>query len=145
MSTQKQIEWQTKRHEATIWLRETFPLLFSSDMKPLKVGIRQDIVAANKEGLPEEKWIDCAIRYYVHAYAYLRLIKPGAIRFNLEGMPDGEVSEEDAAHAKQAFDAHKKKVKDNSRQMKEQRRILREQAKKEAAIIIPAACTYELK
>jgi len=138
MNKQKKLEWYAKRLQAMVWLREAFPLLFSSDPKLLKVGIRQDIVAANKEGMPEEKWIGIALRNYVHSYAYQKRMKPGALRFDPEGLPAGEVSEEEAARAKEACNAYKKKVAANYKQIKAERQNLRDKEKKAAiAVVIP--------
>lgn len=138
MNKQKQSEWYAKRLEAIVWLRETFPLVFTSNIKPLKVGIRQDILALNKEGMPGEKWIGYAIRNYVNAHTYLKLMKPGAQRFNLQGMPEGEVNKEDAERAKMALDVNKKKMVANCKKLKTERLMLREGAKKEVAIVVPA-------
>lgn len=137
MSKQKPIEWHANRLEAMIWLRENFPLLFSSEIKLLKVGIRQDIIATNKKDMPKEKWINCAIRHYVHNYSYLKLMKQGALRFNLEGMPENEISEEDAARAKEVLNTQKKQVAVNARQIRSERRVLQEKTKKEPAMISP--------
>ena len=133
MNKQKKIEWHAKRHETMSWLRENFPLVFGSAIKPLKVGIREDILTSNKEGMPQNKWIGCALRHYVHSCSYLSLMKLGATRFNLEGTPEGEVNAEEAECAKQALEDYKKKLKTQSRQIKAQRQALREKAKKEAA------------
>lgn len=95
------------------------------------MGIRQDIVATNKEGLPEERWIRIALRNYVHSHAYQKRMKPGALRFNLEGLPAGEVSEEDAVRAKEAFNAYNKKVAAKYKQIKSDRRELQNKEKRQ--------------
>lgn len=88
--------------------------------------------------MPEEKWIGYAIRNYVHTHAYLKLMKPDAQRFNLQGMPEGEVNKEDVERAKSALDINKKKMTANCKQLKTVRLALRETAKKEVAIVVPA-------
>jgi ProP effector len=64
--------------------------------KPLKLGIRNDLVAA---GTVSETEIGRALQFYCRRPMYLRSCIVGAVRIDLSGKPSGVVSETDAAHA----------------------------------------------
>ena len=108
MGKQDNIEWNQQRVQAMAWLRQSFPCIFSLDVKPLKIGITQDILATHLNGAPNEVWIRRAIGYHVRSHFYLKRIKQGAYRFNLEGQPDGEVTDVEAASAKEMLIACQK-------------------------------------
>jgi sRNA-binding protein len=64
--------------------------------KPLKLGIRDDLVAA---GIVSETEIGRALQFNCHRPMYLRSCIAGAVRIDLSGKPSGVVSETDAVHA----------------------------------------------
>jgi sRNA-binding protein len=51
VSTENRQAWFAKRRQTLIWLMEQFPLAFSNGIKPLKVGIHQDIFESNAGGV----------------------------------------------------------------------------------------------
>ena len=136
MNKQKQIEWHSNRGKAMVWLRETYPCLFSSITKPIKLGIHEDIISENKEGMPEKAWINHALRYYVNSTTYLKHMKPGASRFNLAGIPDGKVSEEAALFAKKALKDHKNTWAEKARKIKSAGLVLENKENKGAETTI---------
>ncbi len=128
MGKQSNVEWTAQRVQAMAWLRESFPTIFSLDIKPLKIGITQDILATQLDGAPDEAFIRRAIGYHVQSNFYLRRMKPGFYRFNIEGQPDGEVTEIEAALAKKILTARQKKSVQKATQIKIDRKVARDLA-----------------
>jgi len=100
MNTNSRQEWFAKRHQTLVWLREKFPLAFPRDPKPLKIGIHQDIFDSNLDDMPAKVWIRRSLCHYVKSYAYLNALVTGKERLDLQGMPTGQVSEQEATQAK---------------------------------------------
>lgn len=92
-------------HEDAITLLTTWwPALFSeTSVKPLKVGIRDDLRADRKaRDLPFfDKKIRRALKTYTQTPQYLAVLITGAPRYDIQGHPVGIVSDEDASHAKE--------------------------------------------
>ncbi|NYZ70309.1 hypothetical protein H0A36_30335, partial [Endozoicomonas sp. SM1973] len=61
------------------------------NMKPLKVGINNDLIAENK--LPENT-INFALWRFCKTWAYRELVKENAIRYDKEGNPVGKVEKD---------------------------------------------------
>jgi ProP effector len=83
-------------------LAEKWPCCFSipeSRRRPLKLGIREDVLAALDGAIPAGK-VSAALRWYVSSPEYQRRLVHGAWRVDLNGRPAGTVSEEDEAHAR---------------------------------------------
>lgn len=107
-------------------LMETYPQTFSrNNVRPLKIGIQEDLLADDKVS---KNKIKRALASYVRSLAYYRSLQAGAARIDLKGEPAGEVSEQEAEHARD-------KLKEANRQRREreqQRRAAqREQEKSE--------------
>ena len=134
MGKQGNVEWMEQQIQAMAWLRQSFPSIFSLDIKPLKIGITQDILTAHLDGAPDEVWIRRAIGYYARSNFYLRCMKPGAYRFNIEGQPDGDVTEIEAASAKAMLIARQKKSAQKATQIKLERKAAKESAQAALAI-----------
>ncbi|MCH8550696.1 MAG: ProQ/FinO family protein [Natronospirillum sp.] len=78
-------------------LSETYPDLFNLQApKPLKIGIH---VSLAEDGKLSKTKIRRALNFYVRQLAYIRAVAGGGKRFDLNGEA-GEVSAEDAEHAK---------------------------------------------
>src|SRR5215475_12644254 len=67
--------------------------------RPLKLGIREDVLAALDGAIPAGK-VSAALRWYVSSPEYQRRLVHGAWRVDLNGRPAGTVSQEDEAHAR---------------------------------------------
>jgi ProP effector len=83
-------------------LAESYPLAFVIEprrRRPLKIGIRHDVIAA-LDGAVAPKTVSDALRLYTGNPCYLKSCKTGADRIDLNGNPVGQVSAEDAASAK---------------------------------------------
>jgi sRNA-binding protein len=65
--------------------------------KPLKVGIHEQIIAELAGVVPEAD-IRHALRLYVANYAYLRKIRTGKPRFDLDGTLAGTVTDYEELH-----------------------------------------------
>lgn len=79
-------------------IAELYPLTFNREaVKPLKIGIQDDLVADGK--LAQGK-IKRALASYVRSPLYYKALQAGATRIDLQGQPAGEVTEEQADHAK---------------------------------------------
>lgn len=90
------------------WVK-TYPKAFIPNQpQPLKVGIHDDLQAAESGDL---KKIRRALAGYVKVPRYLHCLKAGAVRLNLQGQPDGCVTQEEADFAQaqlQTLAANKK-------------------------------------
>ncbi|UTW13311.1 ProQ/FINO family protein [Marinobacterium rhizophilum] len=104
-------------------LMETYPKTFSrTGVRPLKIGIQEDLLADEK--IAKNK-IKRALASYVRTLSYYRSLQAGAARIDLAGEAAGEVSEQEAEHAKG-------KLKEINRQRRERDQQQRkEQAEKE--------------
>jgi hypothetical protein len=73
--------------------------------KPLKLGIHHDVMGRWPD--LDRKLLSAAMGYYCGSNGYLAALRPGAIRYDLDGQPSGEVSAEHAASAKARCKARK--------------------------------------
>src|SRR5678810_14001 len=86
-------------------LCQRFPktfFMYQGRRKPLKIGIRDDIVAVLGNEI-EPKLLHHALRHYTLNFNYLHARTLGAERIDLDGNAAGHVSEEDALSAKRAL------------------------------------------
>ncbi|MBU2923409.1 RNA chaperone ProQ [Colwellia sp. 4_MG-2023] len=84
------------------YLTEKFPECFSvkGPVKPLKVGIFQDLA----EKLSDDETVSKtrlrqALRHYTSSWRYLKAIKTGAFRVDIDGKDVAEIDEEQANYA----------------------------------------------
>jgi ProP effector len=77
--------------------------VFQERRKPLKVGIREEVIAA-LAGAAAPKEIALALRFYTANIWYLKACVEGAPRIGLDGNAAGSVSAEEADHAKQRLE-----------------------------------------
>jgi sRNA-binding protein len=83
-----------------VGLAERFPHCFSAydpRRRPLKVGIRSDVLAAAPAFDPDE--LGAALRRYTGSTSYLAAMRAGASRVDLDGNASGTVTMEEAAFA----------------------------------------------
>ena len=85
-------------HEAITQLAELYPNCFRQPGQPLKIGIRNDVIARHPELQPG--LIASALRTYTRSVGYLETLKVGAPRIDLEGNPVGTVTAADEEDAK---------------------------------------------
>ncbi|CAN0579863.1 unnamed protein product, partial [Ectocarpus sp. 12 AP-2014] len=78
------------------WYERYPKAFFKGHTKPLKVGIHQDLV--EREEWPS-KLIRRALANYVNLPRYIKAVRAGAERVDLDGLPAGTVDKEAASHA----------------------------------------------
>lgn len=84
------------------YLYETFPLCFiaEGETKPLKIGLFQDLAERLADDSKVSKTqLRVALRRYTSSWRYLKSVKAGAQRVNLDGEPCGELEQEHIDHA----------------------------------------------
>ncbi|GHB24957.1 ProQ/FINO family protein [Salinicola rhizosphaerae] len=90
------------------WYKRYPQTFFKGHTRPLKTGIHLDLCA--HEPWPE-KLVRRALACYVHLPRYLKSVREGARRVDLEGDDSDVVSQEEAKHAKRQLEALQKKQK----------------------------------
>jgi len=112
---------RTSTKEIIAYLAEKFPACFSIEgpAKPLKVGIFQDLA----EKLSEDETVSKtrlrqALRHYTSSWRYLKAIKLGSFRIDIEGNNAAEIDEAQAEYASKTLKESQekfgnKKPKDN--------------------------------
>ena len=99
-----------RRQEALSWLREHFPETFSKkNLKPMKIGIYEDIFATKIEGIPAKKWTRLALRHYVNSHSYLNALQENTSRIDLNGNEAGVVTKEQSLLAENKLKQSKTK------------------------------------
>jgi len=99
------METETKRistKEIISYLAEKFPACFSLEgpAKPLKVGIFQDLAATLAEDETVSKTrLRQALRHYTSSWRYLKAVKLGSFRVDIEGNDVAEIDQEQADYA----------------------------------------------
>jgi ProP effector len=87
---------------------EAWPRCFSiyaPRRKPLKIGIRADILALTGDAI-EPQLLSAALRHYVNNIHYVgALTAPNAVRVDLAGNPAGTVTDDEREHARAQFAA----------------------------------------
>lgn len=114
------METQIKRistKDIISYLVEKFPACFSlkGPVKPLKVGIFQDLA----EKLDDDETISKtrlrqALRHYTSSWRYLKAIKVGAFRVDIDGNDVAEIDEEQANYASKTLKESQEKFGNNS-------------------------------
>lgn len=108
-------------------LTDAYPAVFDrSNVRPLKIGIQEDLVADEK--VTKNK-IKRALASYVRSLQYLRAVREGADRIDLNGQAAGTVTASESEHAKQQIkainqrrrDAQREREKAQAEQEKQQR------------------------
>lgn len=126
----KQGSDKKERIQTIEWLIEYFPAAFfkhSRDIKPLKIGIFDDIIEfyARLEAPPySKKKIREALNYYSASPAYLTCQKIGNARIDLYGNEIDVVTEDQAKYAYQRYQerytGHRKKTQKNANTSKDE-------------------------
>ncbi|QSX35728.1 RNA chaperone ProQ [Shewanella sedimentimangrovi] len=96
------------------YLYETFPLCFiaEGEAKPLKIGLFQDLAERLADDSKVSKTqLRVALRRYTSSWRYLKCIKEGAVRVDLDGNPCGELEQEHIDHAQATLKESQEKAK----------------------------------
>lgn len=102
---QRSINWPLYR-EQRAHLADLFAVIAYSGQpkRPLAIGIKHDLIGANTGLSPAE--IKHFLRAYTFGPRYLRALKAGADRHDLDGMIAGVVTRDEAQHAALCLRAH---------------------------------------
>ncbi|MDX2370549.1 MAG: RNA chaperone ProQ [Colwellia sp.] len=99
------------------YLTEKFPACFSikGPVKPLKVGIFQDL----SEKLIDDETVSKtrlrqALRHYTSSWRYLKAIKVGTFRVDIDGKDVAEIDEDQANYASKTLKESQEKFSNNS-------------------------------
>ncbi|MEI6893083.1 MAG: RNA chaperone ProQ [Colwellia sp.] len=103
---------RTSTKDIIAYLAEKFPECFSikGSVKPLKIGIFQDLA----EKLIADETVSKtrlrqALRHYTSSWRYLKVIKVGISRIDIEGKEVADIDEEQAAYASKTLKASQEK------------------------------------
>ena len=99
------------------YLAEKFPECFSvkGPVKPLKVGIFQDLAERlNDDETVSKTRLRQALRHYTSSWRYLKAIKIGAFRVDIDGKDAAEIDEEQANYASKTLKESQEKFGNNS-------------------------------
>lgn len=111
---------------------QRYPKAFSIPcLQPLKVGIHEDL--ARHESIPDH-WIRRALASYVRSPRYLRLLKAGAVRLDLEGNNAGFIGEQEAHHAQEQLEEIRQQRLEKERVMREKDEARRMNSKLEQLV-----------
>ena len=92
--------FRVRVEQAQTLLRERYPALFAAaDPKPLAIGIHRVLLERHPE--LDLSGLKRALTLHTGRFSYQKLLKAGAVRFDLDGQPVGEVTEEQAEIARQ--------------------------------------------
>lgn len=96
------------------YLYETFPLCFiaEGETKPLKIGLFQDLAERLADDSKVSKTqLRAALRRYTSSWRYLKSIKPGVQRVDLDGAECGEIDQSHVEHAQETLKASQERAK----------------------------------
>ncbi|MEC4724329.1 RNA chaperone ProQ [Shewanella sp. D64] len=96
------------------YLYETFPLCFiaEGETKPLKIGLFQDLAERLADDSKVSKTqLRIALRRYTSSWRYLKGVKAGAQRIDLDGQDCGELEQEHIEHAQLTLKESQEKAK----------------------------------
>jgi len=101
-------------------LMETYPQVFNREnVRPLKIGIQDDLIADEKVA---KNKIKRALASYVRAPQYFRSLQEGADRVDLQGEASGQVTADEAEHAKGKLKEFHQRRREMQREKEKQQR-----------------------
>jgi len=99
------------------YLTEKFPECFSikGPVKPLKVGIFQDLAERlSDDDTVSKTRLRQALRHYTSSWRYLKAVKVGVFRVDIDGKDVAEIDEEQANYASKTLKESQEKFGNNS-------------------------------
>lgn len=96
-------------------LQEKFAVF--RDFQPLAVGINKELISRFPE--IDRKALRTALRSHTNTTRYLRAMEKAKVRYDLDGNPGDEISEEHRAHAKALLQERFKKKADAQKALRE--------------------------
>lgn len=101
-------------------LKQRWPALFAGAPKPLKLRIQLDI-QERAPGVFSKKALSAFFRRYTGATSYLLAVARGAQRFDLDGQPAGDISDEHRQVAQEEL-TRRRANQESRRELEEQQR-----------------------
>lgn len=123
--TEPAADVKAERFDCAAELRQRFPALFAGAPKPLKLRIQADI-QQRAPGVFSKQALSAFFRRYTGSTGYLIALTKAKTRFNLDGEPDGELSDEHRQIAVQEL-ARRREVTASRRQQEDDERRARVQ------------------
>ena len=111
----------TKSKDVIAYLAEQFPNCFSlqGDAKPLKIGIFEDLAKRLEDDEKVSKTrLRTALRHYTNSWRYLRSVKVGSERVDLDGNAVEKVLDEHQQHAAESLKESKERAAERAKQRK---------------------------
>jgi sRNA-binding protein len=99
--------WKCAAAKTLCSLRAKFPDCFAGSRQPLKLKVREDIIASAPEIDPVN--VGRALKLYTSHVAYLSQVIEGADRIGIDGKPAGAVTEAEAKHAAELLAKRRKR------------------------------------
>lgn len=131
----------TQSKAVIAYLAEKFPQCFSltGEAKPLKIGIFDDLATRleNDERVSKTR-LRTALRHYTNSWRYLRVVKAGAERVDLDGNAAGIVEEGHQQHAEEELAASKAKAAEKAAEKRQQEKAAKPEQKRQARAKTPA-------
>jgi ProP effector len=115
----------TNVKEALAFLVERFPKCFvlDGDVKPLKIGIFQDLASdLNESEIVSKRLLRMSLRHYTSGWKYLASVKEGNQRVDLLGELGDKVEAEHAQHAQEQLKESKAKAAQKRQEQKPERK-----------------------
>lgn len=132
--------------EIISYLTEKFPACFSIEgkVKPLKVGIFQDLA----ERLAEDETVSKtrlrqALRHYTSSWRYLKSIKKGVFRVDIDGNDVAEIDEEQASYALKTLKESQDKFSNKKPQDKTDKKPYKDTARSDKAAASDKASKFK--
>ena len=100
------------------WYKRYPDTFFKGHTRPLKIGIHVELLENEPWG---EKLVRRALAGYVHLPRYLKAVRAGTQRVDLEGQSVGAVTEDEALHARQQLAELTRQQKEREEQAASQR------------------------
>lgn len=116
---------ESPARDVTAELKALFPALFTGKPKPVKLRIQADI-QERAPGQFSKAQLSAFLRRHTGSTGYLIALTQGRTRFDLDGNPAGELSEEHLAAAKEEL-ARRRGLKQEREQLEQQQRRNRAQ------------------
>ncbi|AKC32047.1 RNA chaperone ProQ [Candidatus Pantoea carbekii] len=117
--------------EVILFLAERFPQCFSikSEVRPLKIGIFQDIIERiQDENKMSKTQLRAALRLYTSSWRYLYCIKIGVNRIDLDGNICGVLNKQHVEYARKKLEEAKLRVRTQREYLKNKKRAVFENA-----------------
>ena len=106
--------------DAAAALKQRWPALFAGAPKPIKLRIQQDI-QERAPGTFTKQALSAFFRRHTGSTSYLHAVANGKVRFDLDGQPSGEVTEEHRQVARDEL-ARRRANQDERRALEDQQR-----------------------